>query len=110
MVEDALENILGSTKRQSKHHFLLGLCEILADVLPTESIWGELHERLETEEDDVAIIDTIVPHLRKRNREDILKDFDSLRPRLLALYRMTGGSPRLTVMLSAKDFLISGFT
>ena len=30
---------------------------------------------------------------------DILKTFDDMRPRLQALYRMTGGNPRLTTML-----------
>ena len=30
---------------------------------------------------------------------DILKTFDDMRPRLQALYRMTGGNPRLTMML-----------
>jgi len=169
--------------------FLLGLCEILADVLPDEPGWRELHDRLRTEEDDSVIVDTLVPALRKENRkrkrtvlvmlenlnevftsqirnqkdiaalrkffmddnrclliataplhfdgvtdvgqpfydffdtqilenlsqretlelirrnlqwdkrQDLLDDFDSLRPRLLALYRMTGGNPRLIVML-----------
>jgi tetratricopeptide (TPR) repeat protein len=42
-------------------------------------------------------------------RSDLLEDWDLLHPRLLALYRMTGGSPRLTVMLAeliAKDSII----
>ena len=32
-------------------------------------------------------------------RQDLLDRFDELRPRLLAIHTMTGGSPRLTVML-----------
>ncbi|MGB2680981.1 MAG: tetratricopeptide repeat protein, partial [Candidatus Competibacter sp.] len=169
--------------------FLLGLCEILADVLPDEPPWRELHERLRTVEDDATIIDTLVPAIRRQNRErrrtvlvmlenlgelftrqikkqkdiaalrkffmddngclllataplhfdaitsvdepfydffdvqiledlseaetldlirrnleweqrtDLLASFEALRPKLLALYRMTGGNPRLTVML-----------
>ncbi len=169
--------------------FLLGLCEILGDTLPDEPLWRDLHQRLRTEADDATIIDTLVPAIRRQNRErrrtvlvmlenlgevftrqikkktdiaalrkffmddngclllataplhfdaitsveepfydffdvqiledlsetetldlirrnleweqrdDLLQDFDSLRPKLLALYRMTGGNPRLTVML-----------
>ncbi|MDS4041055.1 MAG: MarR family transcriptional regulator, partial [Candidatus Competibacter sp.] len=169
--------------------FLLGLCEILGDTLPDEPLWRDLHQRLRTEVDDATIIDTLVPAIRRQNRErgrtvlvmlenlgevftrqikkkndiaalrkffmddngclllataplhfdaitsveepfydffdvqiledlsetetldlirrnleweqrdDLLQDFDSLRPKLLALYRMTGGNPRLTVML-----------
>lgn len=170
--------------------FLLGLCEILADVLPDEPAWRELHDRMQTEEDNSVIVDTLVPVLHKENRkrkrtvlvmlenlntiftsqirnqqdiaalrkffmddnhclliataplhfdaitdvgqpfydffdtqilenlseeetlqlirrnlhwdkrQDLLDDFATLRPRLLALYRMTGGNPRLIVMLS----------
>jgi len=169
--------------------FLLGLCEILGNTLPDEPLWQDLHRRLCTEENDATIIDTLVPAIRRQNRErrrtvlvmlenlgevftrqikkkndiaalrkffmddngclllataplhfdaitnvaepfydffdvqiledlseaetldlirrnmeweqrdDLLQDFDSLRPKLLALYRMTGGNPRLTVML-----------
>ena len=169
--------------------FLLGLCEILGDMLPDEPLWRDLHQRLRAEADDATIIDTLVPAIRRQNRErhrtvlvmlenlgelftrqikkkndiaalrkffmddngcllvataplhfdaitsveepfydffdvqiledlsetetldlirrnleweqrdDLLADFDSLRPKLLALYRMTGGNPRLTVML-----------
>jgi DNA-binding MarR family transcriptional regulator len=169
--------------------FLLGLCEILGDRLPEEPLWRELHQRLRTEEDDTTVIDTLVPAIRRQNRErrrtvlvmlenlgelftrqikkkndiaalrkffmddngcllvataplhfdaitsveepfydffdvqilenlseletldliwrnlewerrdDLLQSFDSLRPKLLALYRMTGGNPRLIVML-----------
>lgn len=33
-------------------------------------------------------------------RNDLLAKWDELYPKLIALYRMTGGNPRLTVMLS----------
>jgi DNA-binding MarR family transcriptional regulator len=169
--------------------FLLGLCEILGDALPDEPLWRDLHQRLRTEENDATLIDTLVPAIRRQNRErrrtvlvmlenlgelftrqikkkndiaalrkffmddngclllataalhfdaitsveepfydffdvqiledlseaetldlirrnlewerrgDLLDSFDSLRPKLLALYKMTGGNPRLTVML-----------
>jgi len=169
--------------------FLLGLCEILRDELKDEPLWGEMYDRLQIEQDDSVIVDTLVPALRKENRarkrtmlvmlenlneiftnqirnrkdiaalrkffmddnrcllmataplhfdavtdvgqpfydffdtqilenlseqdtldlirlnlewekrRDLLDEFDSLRPRLLSLYRMTGGNPRLVVML-----------
>ncbi|MDK1039613.1 MAG: tetratricopeptide repeat protein, partial [Actinomycetota bacterium] len=169
--------------------FLLGLCKILRDELEDEPAWGEIYDRLHTEEDDSVIVDSLVPALRNENRahkrtvlvmlenlnevftnqikkqkdiaslrkffmddnrclliataplhfdavtdvgqpfydffdtqilenlseqgtldlirlnlewekqQDLLDEFDSLRPRLLALYRMTGGNPRLIVML-----------
>ena len=44
-------------------------------------------------------IELIRKNLEWERREDLLADFSNLRPRLLALYRMTGGSPRLTLML-----------
>jgi tetratricopeptide (TPR) repeat protein len=178
-----------SSRTLSFADFLLGLCEILKNQLPDETQWAELHEKLETEDDNSKIVDTIVPAIRKDNRdrertiiimlenvnevfgnqirdktdiaalrkflmdangclliatapihfdaitdvgqpfydffdtqilqnlteeetvslirqnlewdgrEDLLADLDTLRPRLLALYRMTGGSPRLIVML-----------
>ena len=171
--------------------FLLGLCEILAATIPAEPLWAQLHAKLLTEENDLAIVDTLVPALRRENqarrrtvvvmlenlgevfsrqmkdrrdvaalrkffmdskngclliatapmqfsgitsvdepfydffdvqhldrlseeesidlirrhldwekREDLLATVDEMRPRLLALYRMTGGNPRLSVMLS----------
>jgi len=169
--------------------FLLGLCEILGDILPDEPLWRDLHQRLRTEDNDATIVDTLVPTIRRQNRErrrtvlvmlenlgeiftrqikkktdigalrkffmddngclliataplhfdaitsveepfydffdvqiledlsaaetvdlirrnleweqrnDLLQNFDALRPKLLALYKMTGGNPRLTVML-----------
>jgi tetratricopeptide (TPR) repeat protein len=44
-------------------------------------------------------IDLIRRNLQWERRDDLLLDFENLRPKLLALYRMTGGSPRLTLML-----------
>jgi len=42
-------------------------------------------------------------------RNDLLAQWDALYPKLIALYRMTGGNPRLTVMLSdliSKDSVV----
>ena len=169
--------------------FLIGLCRILKDVLEDESIWEELFAKVETNEDDSKVIDTLVPAIRDQNRRrnrtlvimlenlgeiftrqirnkediaslrkflmadngclllasaplhfegitdidqpfydffdiqildsltfdetvevtqrnlewdgrtDILESLNDMRPRLRALYRMTGGNPRLTMML-----------
>ena len=169
--------------------FLIGLCRILKDVLEDETLWAQLFARVETEDDDARVADTVVPAIREQNRlrkrtllvmlenlgeiftrqirnqrdiaslrkffmadngclllatapmhfdgiidmgqpfydffdvqilenlgfeetveiirrnldwdghTDILKSFDDMRPRLQALYRMTGGNPRLTMML-----------
>ena len=38
-------------------------------------------------------------NLEWEQREDLLQNFSALKPKLRALYRMTGGSPRLTHML-----------
>jgi tetratricopeptide (TPR) repeat protein len=178
-----------SSRTLSFADFLLGLCEILKDVIPDEPIWEELYNQLQTEEDNATIVDSVVPIIRKENRRlkrtilitlenihdvftnqvrnrvdvaafrkflmgenrclliatapmhfdgitdidqplydffdtqvldnlseqqtldliklnlkwdqraDLLAEFATLRPRLLALYRMTGGSPRLIIML-----------
>ncbi len=57
---------------------------------------------------DTQLLDALGPEetieLIRRNlewdqRNDLLERFDELRPRLLAIHAMTGGSPRLTVML-----------
>lgn len=47
-------------------------------------------------EDTVALIHR---NLEWDQHTDLLERFDELRPRLLAIHAMTGGSPRLTVML-----------
>lgn len=180
--------------------FLLGIVEILAAIRPEESDWASLLLAMRGEEDDVKIVDTLVPAIRKANqqhqrtlilmlenvgeiftrqirdkreigalrkflmeskngclligtatanfdgltsvdepfydffdvqhldhlteeestalvhrslewakREDLLAKWDDLFPKLIALYRMTGGNPRLTVMLSdliSKDSVV----
>lgn len=49
--------------------FLLRLCEILAIRFPEEKTWAILYKKLETENDDARIIDSIVPTLRQANRD-----------------------------------------
>ena len=49
-----------------------------------------------SEEDAIALIHR---NLEWEKRQDLIDDFASLRPKIIALYRMTAGSPRLTVML-----------
>ena len=44
-------------------------------------------------------VEVIRLNLEWEKREGILKSFEDMRPRLQALYRMTGGNPRLTMML-----------
>ncbi|MDY0169855.1 MAG: tetratricopeptide repeat protein, partial [Thermoguttaceae bacterium] len=48
---------------------------------------------------DEQTIELVRRNLQWEGRADLLAEFDNLRPRLLALYRMTGGNPRLTLML-----------
>ena len=178
-----------SNQTRSFADFLIGVCQILKDVLEDEPHWRDLFERVQTEEDNSKVVDTLVPAIRQRNRqcsrtllimlenlgeiltrqirnkndiaslrkflmadngclllataplhfdgitdvrqpfydffdiqvlenlsfeetvevirlnldwdgrEDILETYDEMRPRLHALYRMTGGNPRLTMML-----------
>jgi len=45
-------------------------------------------------------ISLIRRNLEWEKRDDLLADFATLEPRLMALFHMTGGNPRLTVMLS----------
>ncbi len=169
--------------------FLIGLCRILKDDLEDEPLWAQLFAKVETEDNDAIVADTLVPAIRKQNRlrkrtllvmlenlgeiftrqirnqhdiaslrkffmadngclllatapmhfdgitdigrpfydffdiqilenlsfeetvevirrnlewdghTEILATFDDMRPRLQALYSMTGGNPRLTMML-----------
>ena len=169
--------------------FLIGLCEILSEVLEHERRWAELLAEVQTEENDARVVDTLVPAIRQENRRhgrtlvimlenlgeilsrqirdrrdvaalrkflmadngcllvatapmhfdgitdiqqpfydffdvqmleslsfedtvevirrnldwenrtDMLASMEEMRPRLEALYRMTGGNPRLTMML-----------
>ena len=44
-------------------------------------------------------VEVIRLNLEWEEREDILESMEKMRPRLQALYRMTGGNPRLTMML-----------
>ena len=44
-------------------------------------------------------VEVIRRNLQWDGRTSILKSFNDMRPRLQALYRMTGGNPRLTMML-----------
>ena len=44
-------------------------------------------------------VEVIRLNLEWEERTDILKTLEDMRPRLQALYRMTGGNPRLTMML-----------
>ncbi len=178
-----------SNRTLSFADFLIGLCEILKDAAKDEPLWADIFARVQTEEDNSKVVDTLVPAIRRQNRErnrtilimlenlgelftrqirdkndlaslrkflmadngclliataplhfdaitsveqpfydffdvqilenlsfedtvevirlnlkweghqDILTNFEDLRPRLRALYQMTGGNPRLTVML-----------
>ena len=178
-----------SNRTLSFADFLIGMCGILKDVLEDEPLWTELFAKVQTEEDDARVADTLVPAIRKENRrrgrtllvmlenlgeiltrqirdknevaalrkflmadngclllasaplhfdgitdvrqpfydffdtqileypsfeetvevirlnleweerKDILDTLEDMRPRLQALYRMTGGNPRLTMML-----------
>ena len=178
-----------SNRTLSFADFLIGLCEILKDAVKDEPLWADIFARVQTEEDNSKVVDTLVPAIRRQNRERnrtilimlenlgelftrqirdkndlaslrkflmadngcqliataplhfdaitsveqpfydffdiqilenlsfedtvevirlnlkweghqvILMNFQDLRPRLRALYQMTGGNPRLTVML-----------
>ena len=178
-----------SNRTLSFADFLIGVCEILKDVVEDEPLWTELFAAVETEEDDARVADTLVPAIREENRRrgrtllvmlenlgeilgrqirdkndvaalrkflmadngclllataplhfdgitdvgqpfydffdiqilenlsfeetvevirlnleweertDILETLEDMRPRLRALYQMTGGNPRLTMML-----------
>ncbi len=178
-----------SNRTLSFADFLIGMCDILKEVLEDEPLWTKLFAEVQTEEDDARVEDTLVPAIREENRRrgrtllvmlenlgevltrqirdqsdvaalrkffmadngclllataplhfdgitdvgqpfydffdiqilenlsfedtvevirlnleweertDILKTLEEMRPRLQALYRMTGGNPRLTMML-----------
>ena len=178
-----------SNRTLSFADFLIGMCEILQEVLEDEPLWLELYAAVQTEEDDAKVADTLVPAIREENRRhgrtllvmlenlgeilgrqirdkndvaalrkflmadngcllvataplhfdgitdvgqpfydffdiqilenlsfeetvevirlnleweehsDLLRTLPEIRPRLHALYRMTGGNPRLTMML-----------
>ena len=178
-----------SNQTRSFADFLIGVCQVLKDVIEDEPQWTDLFARVQTEEDNTRVVDTLVPAIRQRNRRcgrtllimlenlgeiltrqirdkndiaslrkflmadngclllataplhfdgitdigqpfydffdiqilenlsfeetvevirlnldwdkrtDILETFNDMRPRLQALYRMTGENPRLTMML-----------
>ena len=178
-----------SNRTVSFADFLIGLCQLLKDVLKDEPLWTKLFASVQTEEDNARVVDALVPAIREQNRRrnrtllimlenlgeiftrqirnkddiaslrkflmadngclllataplhfdgitdvgqpfydffdiqileslsfeetvevirlnlewderrDILDTVDDMRPRLQALYRMTGGNPRLTMML-----------
>ena len=178
-----------SNRTLSFADFLIGMCGILNDVLEDEPLWTELFAKVQTEEDNARVADTLVPAIREENRrrgrtllvmlenlgeilgrqirdkndvaalrkflmadngcllvattplhfdgitdigqpfydffdiqilenlsfeetvevirlnlewdkrKDLLDTLEDMRPRLQALYRMTGGNPRLTMML-----------
>ena len=178
-----------SNRTLSFADFLIGMCGILKETLEEEPLWTKLFARVQTEEDDAKVADTLVPAVREQNRKrgrtllvmlenvgeilgrqirdkndiaalrkflmadngclllataplhfdavtdvgqpfydffdiqilenlsfeetvevirrnleweerkDILETLEDMRPRLQALYRMTGGNPRLTMML-----------
>ena len=178
-----------SNRTLSFADFLIGMCGILKEVLEDEPLWTELFAKVQTEEDNAKVTDTLVPAIREENRsrgrtllvmlenlgevltrqiraknevaalrkflmadngclllataplhfdgitdvgqpfydffdmqilenlsfdetvevirlnlewdkrKDLLDTLEDMRPRLRALYRMTGGNPRLTMML-----------
>ena len=178
-----------SNRTLSFADFLIGMCGILKEVLEDEPLWTELFAKVQTEEDNAKVTDTLVPAIREQNRrhgrtllvmlenlgevltrqirakndvaalrkflmadngcllvataplhfdgitdvrqpfydffdiqilenlsfeetvevirlnlewdkrKDLLDTLEDMRPRLQALYRMTGGNPRLTMML-----------
>ena len=178
-----------SNRTLSFADFLIGMCEILKEVLEEEPLWAKLFAEVQTEEDDARVADRLVPAIREENRRrgrtlvvmlenlgeildqqirrknhvaalrqffmgdngcvllataplhfdgitdigepfyhffdtqildnlsfeetvevirlnleweertDILETLDEMRPRLQSLYQMTGGNPRLTMML-----------
>ena len=178
-----------SNRTLSFADFLIGMCQILREVLEDEPLWSDLYATVQTEEDDARVADTLVPAIREENRKrgrtllvmlenlgevlgrqirdkndiaalrkflmadhgclllataplhfdgitdvrqpfydffdiqilenltfeetvevirlnlewenrtDVLETLNDMRPRLQALYRMTGGNPRLTMML-----------
>ncbi|MCY4454334.1 MAG: tetratricopeptide repeat protein [Immundisolibacterales bacterium] len=57
-----------SNRTLSFADFLIGLCEILSDVLEDEPRWAKLFAEVQTEEDDARVKDTLVPAIREENR------------------------------------------
>ena len=58
-----------SNRTLSFADFLIGLCEILKDVVEDEPLWAELFAKVQTEEDNARVVDTLVPAIREQNRQ-----------------------------------------
>ncbi|MCZ0952658.1 MAG: ATP-binding protein, partial [Rhodospirillaceae bacterium] len=58
-----------SNQTRSFADFLIGVCQILKDVLEDEPHWTDLFERVQTEEDNSKVVDTLAPAIRQRNRQ-----------------------------------------
>ena len=57
-----------SNRTLSFADFLIGMCGILKDVLEDEPLWTELFAKVQTEEDNARVADTLVPAIREENR------------------------------------------
>ena len=57
-----------SNQTRSFADFLIGVCQILKDVLEDEPQWADLLARVQTEEENTKVVDTLVPAFRQRNR------------------------------------------
>ncbi len=58
-----------SNRTLSFADFLIGLCEILKDAVDDEPLWAELFSKVQTEEDDARVVDTLAPAIRQQNRQ-----------------------------------------
>ncbi len=58
-----------SNRTLSFADFLIGLCEILKDVVEEEPLWAELFAKVQTEEENARVVDTLVPAIREQNRQ-----------------------------------------
>ena len=58
-----------SNRTLSFADFLIGLCEILKDVVEDEPLWDKLFAKVQTEEDNARVVDTLVPAIREQNRQ-----------------------------------------
>ena len=58
-----------SNRTLSFADFLIGLCEILKDVVEDKPLWAELFAKVQTEEDNDRVVDTLVPAIREQNRQ-----------------------------------------
>ena len=58
-----------SNRTLSFADFLISLCEILKDVVEDEPLWAGLFAKVQTEEDNARVVDTLVPAIREQNRQ-----------------------------------------